>query len=300
VPGIGGEKSNQNAFQLLMDIAERKSFAPNLQFLALLTAVDVLFRLGRFQAARKTLLANERRVKQIGDSSLRARYYLKLAWAHQRGSSGKRSDHAVEATLVKADYYAQRSGDRGTLGMLAHRVGGYQTKKGLHEEAIQHMALALEADLITGNYDSLQSNCGNIGSIVHRLGAKHYDEARRWLLLSIAIARMMHLGRDDAHAEAILAKIYIERGERFRSRWILERAERIARNAGNRVNLGDVKMIWGFWFRRFGTRRELILALAHALGIFRGLSEFDVRQKARYMEREFPEVWDQVVAEEIR
>lgn len=294
-PNTSGDNAGNNAYEMLMRMAGNKSYTPTLQFLSLLTAVDVLFRLGRFQAARHTLLANQRIMKRVGDSSLRARFYLKLAWAHQRGSSGKRSDYAVEAALHKADFHAQHSGDRATLGMLAHRMGGYRTKKGFHQEAIQHMVLALEADLITGNYDSLQANCGNIGSIVHRLGPKHYDEARGWLVLSITIARMMRLGRDDAHAEAILAKIYIEQGKGFRSRWMLERAERIARNAGNRVNWGDVKMIWGFWYESFGTRREQVAALRGALNIFRGLSEFDTRQKARYMERTFPEVWDEVV-----
>jgi hypothetical protein len=245
--------------------------------------------------ARLTLLANQKRMRQVDDSALRARFYVKLAWAYQRGSSGKRSDHGVEVALHKADFHAQKSGDRATLGMLAHRIGGYRTKKGFHEEAAHYMTLALEADLITGNYDSLQSDCGNIGSILHRLGPNRYDEARRWLLLSIAIARMMNIGRDDAHAEAILAKIYIEQNRPFQSRWMLERAERIAKGAGNQVNWGDVKMIWGFWYERFGTETDQIAALADAYNIFRRMSEFDTRQKARYMERSFPRVWDQVV-----
>ena len=195
----------------------------------------------------------------------------------------------------KADFCAQNSGDRATLGMLAHRTAGYRTKKGLHLEAINQLVLALEADLITGNYDNVQGACGDIGSIVHRLGPKHYDEARRWLLLSIAIARMMGLGRDDAHAEMILGKIYVEQGYPNRSRWLLERARRIADRAGNRVNLADVKMVWGFWYERFGTRRQLIETLSAALADFRKLFEFDARQKARYMERSFPVVWQEVL-----
>jgi hypothetical protein len=287
--------TGRNAYEVLMRMAEDRSYRPVLQFLALLTAVDVLFRLGRFQAARQTLLANQALMRRVADSALRARFHLKLAWAYQRGSSGKRSDSAVEAALHRADFYAQKSGDRATLGMLARRTGGYRTKKGFHVEAIRQMVLSLEADLITGNYDSLQSDCGNIGSIVHRLGPKYYDEARCWLLLSIAIARMINLGRDDAHAEVILAKIYIEQDQSFRSRSMLERAERIAKGAGNRVNLADVKMIWGLWHERFGTRKEQVAALAEAFNIFRRLYEFDARQKARYMERTFPNVWDKVV-----
>jgi hypothetical protein len=284
-----------NAYELLMKMVRDSSYSPTLQFLALLAAVDVLFRLGRFQPAQSALLDNQSRMRSVGDPVLRARFYLKLAWAYQRASTGKRSNHAVETALQKAEFYAQNSGDRAALGMLAHRMSGYKTKKGFHEEAIHQMVLAVEADLITGNFDNLQSDCGNVGSIVHRLGLRHYDEARLWLLLSITVARMMNLGRDDAHAEAILAKIYIERGQPTRSRWVLERAERIAWEADNRVNWADVKIIWGFWHGRFGTQKEQINVLAEALQIFRSIPEFDARQKARYMEHHFPDVWGEVV-----
>jgi tetratricopeptide (TPR) repeat protein len=296
----GSADRTVSAYDLLMRMTEDRSFTPTLQLLALLAAIDALFRLGRFQVARKMLTENRRRLRHIPDSALRARFYVKLAWAHQRGSSGKRSDHATEAALHKADFHAQKSGDRATLGMLARRIGGYRTKKGFHEEAIHFMTLAVEADLITANYDSLQANCGNIGSIVHRLGPSHYDEARQWLLSSIAIARMMSVGRDDAHAEAILAKIYIEQDKAFRSRWLLERVERIASRAGNRVNWGDTKMIWGFWHERFGKKTDQIAALADAYNVFRSIPEFDARQKARYMERSFPKVWDEVVESSAR
>lgn len=292
-----GEVSiGNNAYQMLMRMTEERSYTPVLQLLALLSAIDVLFRLGRFQAARCTLINYRHRLREIGDSSLRARFYVKLAWAFQRGSSGIRSDRAVEAALERATFHAQNSGDRATLGMVAHRTAGYRTKKGLHVEAINQLVLALEADLITGNYDNIQAACGDIGSIVHRLGKEHYDEAREWLLLSISVARVMKLGRDDAHTELILAKIHVERGHRLSSQLLFQRAERIAEHAGNRVNLADVKMVRGFWYERFGTRRQVIETLAGALRIFRQLSEFDVRQKERYMERSFPAAWQDVAA----
>lgn len=288
------DSSGDNAYEILMRMTEESSFSPALRLLALLSAVDVLFRLGRYRAASLTLMSRRDRLRNIDDGSLKARFHLKVAWALQRGSSGIRSDRGVEAALERANFFAQNSGDRATLGMLAHRTAGYRTKKGLHLEAINQLVLALEADLITGNYDNVQGACGDIGSIVHRLGIKHYDEARRWLLLSIAVARMMGIGRDDAHAEMILGKIYVEQGYRNRSRWLLERAGRIADHAGNRVNLADVKMVWGFWYERFGTRRQLIDTLRGALTDFRSLSEFDARQKERYMERSFPVVWQDV------
>jgi hypothetical protein len=285
-----------SAYEVLMRMAEKEIYTPALRLLALLSAIDVLFRMGRFQAARRTLMDNRGLLRRVDDSSLKARFYLRLAWAYQRSASGIRSDRAVEGALQSANFYAQSSGDRATLGLLARRTAGYLTKKGQHMEAVNHLMLALEADLITGNYDSVQITCGDIGSDIHRLGLKFYDEARLWLLLSIAVARMMRLGRDDGHAELILAKIHLERGRRSISRWLLERAERIAERAGNRVNLADVKMVWGFWCGRFGSRKQQIDTLGSALLIFRQLSEFDARQKERYMERSFPMVWQEVVA----
>jgi hypothetical protein len=285
-----------NAYEMLMQMVDDRSFTPTLQILALLSAVDVLFRLSRFQAARHTLMGHQHRIHRCEDPSLQARFHLKLAWTFQRVSSGIRSDRAVEAALQKANFHAENSGDRATLGLLAHRTALYQTKKGFHLDAVNQLVLALEADLIIGNYDNVQAACGDIGSIIHRLGPKYYGEARCWLLLSIAVARMMKLGRDDAHAEMILGKIYVEQGYPLRSRWLLERAERIAARAGNRVNLADVKMVWGFWYERFGSRKQLIESLINALSGFRNLSEFDVRQKEKYMERSFPVVWQDVEA----
>lgn len=289
------DKTGRNAYETLMRMAETRSYTPALRLLGLLTAVDVLFRLGRFQAARRTLLGYMKHALRVTDASLKARFYLKLAWAYQRGSSGIRSNRATEANLQRANFYAQNSGDRAALGLFAHRTALYITKHGHHLEAINHLLLALEADLITGNFDNVQATCGNIGSIVHRLGSKHYTEARHWLLLSIVVARMMKVGRDDAHAEMILGKIYIEQGKRFHSHWLLRRAERVAGQAGNRVNLADIKMVWGFWYERFGTQKQLIETLRSALNDFRKLNEFDVRQKERYLERSFPMVWQEVI-----
>jgi tetratricopeptide (TPR) repeat protein len=230
------------------------------------------------------------------DQSLKAQFYLKLAWALQRASTGRRSDRAVESALIRARSYAENSGDRAALGLLAYRTALYLTKKQSHLEAVNQLVLALEAYLITGNYDLVQSTCGNIGSIIHRLGPKYYREARQWLLLSIAIARWMKLGRDDAHAEMILGKIYVEVGDRVRSRWLLARAERIAERAGNQVNLADVKMVWAFWYQRFGSRRQQIDTLISALRIFHNLTEFDTPQKEKYIAQHFPEVWDAVIS----
>jgi hypothetical protein len=289
-------RSRDYAYKRLMIMAGNQSYGSTLRLLACLSAVEVLYRLGQFRAARRTLQDNISLVRRTPDLSLKARYHLKLAWAHQRSSTSVKSDRAVKLALIRASSFAENSGDRSALGLLAHRRALYLTKKRSHMAAVEQLLLALEAYLIIADYDGVQATCGNIGSIIHRVGPKHYREARQWLLLSIAVARLMKLGRDDAHAEMILGKIYVEEGKCFQSRWLLKRAERIADQAGNRVNLADVKMVWGFWHQSFGKRIQQVQTLAAALRLFRSLTEFDVAQKEKYMSQRFPEVWEDVVA----
>ena len=289
------QQTGDSAYERLMQMSADRSYRINLRLLACLSAVDVLYRLGRIRVARQTLLQNIPLLRRTPDSSLKARSYLKLAWAYQRAASGKRSDRAVEDALRKAASYAENSGDRDSLGLLSHRTAGHLAKKGFTMEAVSQFCLALEAYLVTGNYDMVQATCGNIGSMIHRLGPEYYPEARRWLLLSITISRWMRLGGDNAHAVIILGKIYVEQGESSRSRWLLQRAERRAERAGNQVNVADVKMVWGFWYRRFGTREQQIGTLVSALKIFRKITEFDLAEKERYMGQRFPDVWQEVL-----
>jgi len=289
------DREAESAYKLLMSMASEQWFNPTLRLLARLGAGQVLFRLGRFGAARDTLLKTIPLAQRIPDRALKAQFYLALAWSYQRASSGPVSDRDVEKALTKATAYAEDSGDRAALGLLAHRTGGYLTKKGRHAESVNQYLLALEAFLITGNYDLVQASCGNLGSVIHRLGPAHYAEARRWLLLGTTIARWMRLGREDAHGEMILGKIHTERGNRAKAYVLLKRAERIAERSGNQLNLADVKMVWAFWHQKFGTSKDERDTLVNALRIFRRLKDFDSRQKEKYMARKFPEVWAEVI-----
>ena len=289
------EPRGETAYNLLTDLIRDRAYGPSLRLSACLSAADVLHRVGRFKEAREMLMEHARLVERVPDLSLRAQYHLRLAWEHQRGSSGTQSDRAVERALSKATSYAESSGDRAALGLLAFRTGGYRTKKGEHLESANQFLLALESYLITGDYEAVHSTLGNIGSVIHRFGKSYYIEARQWLLLSIAVGRWMQLGRDDAHVEMILGKMYAERNDRYRSEWLLARAKRIATRAGNLINLADIQMVRGFWYQQFGTREQLITTLVKALQTFRQISEFDVRQKEKYMKRKFPEVWEYVI-----
>jgi hypothetical protein len=289
-------RSQDNAHSRLLRMAGDRRFSAKLRLIACLGAVDVLYRIGRFQAALKTLVESSRLVHSVRDDVLKARYHLALAWSHSRGSSGPASDNATLKALRTASAFAECGGDRATLGLLAYRTSMYLTKKGSHLEAINQLLQALQAYLLTENYEGVEACCANIGSFVHRLGKHYYAEARRWLLTGIAISRWMRIGLHGAHAEMIMGKLYIEgnRQPGLSLRW-LKRAERIAEQAGNQVSLADVKMVLALWHQKHGSRRNEIDILIQALRMFRKLRKFDCKQKELYMAHKFPEVWQEVV-----
>ena len=287
----------QNAHGMLMDLARDYPANCRLQIIAVLAAVKVQFRLGRFGAARQTLLQYEEMVKEIGDPVLQAQYYLSLAWSYRRAESGTQSNRIVETILGKARYCASHGGDRACLGLLAYREAWSLARKKDYDSALAQMSYAVEAAIITSNFAALQAYCADLGSIMHRIGPPHYAEARRWLLTGILLGRWARIGKDDAHGEMILGKMYCEIGtKKMTAELWLKRAERIAKTAGNPVNLADVQMVWAFWHRQHGSRNDLIETLSSALIGFRTLRNFDSRQKQRYMMLEFPGVWHRVLA----
>lgn len=296
VPTEAKGKTSRWAFAEFLHLTNDAKLNSRLQLIACIAALRVLFRLGRFGAARETLIQNAKLARKMNDPVLKAQYFLAVAWSHQRGDSGTLSNRAVEKALGSVRGYAEDCGDRTSLGLLAYRTAGFLTKKGRHEESIQQLLYAVEAAIVTGNFDVAQSCCADIGSVTHRFGPASYREARAWLLVGIAISRWMGIGRDDAHGEMILGKIYAELGiQPSLSKFWLDRAKRIAERSGNRLNLADVKMVWAFWHLRFGSQNDVIEALGSALLMFRSLREFDCRQKERYMARKFPSVWPAVL-----
>lgn len=286
-----------SAHTVLTDLVRDYPANSRLQLIAVLAATRVLFRIGRFGAARETLFQYEEIVKLVGDPVLEAQYYLSLAWSFRRAESGTRSNRKVEAILSKARDSASHSGDRSCLGLLAYREAWSLARKKQYDEALARMSFAVEAAIITANFTSLQAYCADLGSIAHRIGPSSYAEARRWILTGILLCRWTRLGRDDAHGEMILGKMYCEMGNRKSTAALwLARAERIAKGAGNAVNLADVHMVRAFWHLEYGSREDLIKTLGNALFEFRNLREFDSRQKERYMMLEFPSVSRQVLA----
>jgi hypothetical protein len=286
-----------SALSMFTDLVRGHSGNPRLQLIATLASTRVLFRIGRFSAARETLLQCEAMVEEIGDPVLESQYYLSLAWSYRRAESGTGSNRAVETALSRAREKASHSGDRSCLGLLAYREAWSLARKKQYDDALAQMSFAVEAAIITSNFTALQAYCSDLGSIIHRIGPRHYAEARRWILIGVLLARWARIGRDDAHGEMIIGKMYCEMGsKRVTSALWLNRAERIARKANNSVNLADIQMVRAFWHRHYGSREDLIEALGKAVVQFRRLKNFDSRQKEQYMMLEFPSVWLSVSA----
>lgn len=295
---IGGSTVGpvHSAHGILTDLVRDYPANARLRLIATLAATRVQFRLGRFGAARETLLHSEELVNQVDDSVLEAQYYLSLAWSYRRAESGTQSNRIVETMLSKARESASLGGDRSSLGLLAYREAWSLARKKQYDDALAQMSYAVEAAIITSNITALEAYCADLGSIAHRIGPRYYPEARRWILTSILLARWARIGRDDAHGEMILGKMYSEMGKRRRTAALwLTRAERIAAAAGNAVNRADIRMVWAFWHLQYGDRQDLVETLGKAVVEFRRLREFDSRQKERYIMLEFPSVWLQVL-----
>lgn len=285
----------ETAHDIFARMAMDGSFCPRLRLFACIAAVRVLFQIGRFGAAKKTLVANAPLLKQVNDGVLKANYYLELAWSHQRGSSGTKTNRATEGAIGRAREFAEKSGDRASFGRIANRMSGFLTKRGKHLASIDESLSAIEAALVTGNFYELQAYCIDLGSVIHRLGPRFYMEAQHWITLGLDIAHRMGFGQDNPHGEIILGKTYAESGDKKRSQQWLQAAEKIAKQSKNLLALADTKMVWAFWHQRFGTPKDLIGTLVEALQIFRSLREFDCRQKERYMAQKFPSAWSEVI-----
>lgn len=297
LPSKAPAGKEESAHGILALMADDETFCPRLRLLACIAAVRVQFQLGRFGAAKETLEDNVPLLKQVNDLVLNANYYLELAWSHQRSASGTESNRATEDAISRARGFAEKSGDRATFGRLAYRMSGFLTKRGKHLASVDQLLSAIEAALVIGNFYELQAYCNDLGSVIHRLGPRFYKEAQQWIILGLDIAHRMGIENDNPHGEVILGKTYTELGDAKLARKWLRTAEKMAMESKNPVTLADTKMVWAFWYQRFGTRKDQINTLVEALRMFRKLRKFDCRQKERYMARKFPSVWPEVLAQ---
>lgn len=290
-----GVKRAQGRFLALLD-DNQSDYGPRLRALALLGVVQVLFQVGRFRFARETLESYRSLFDDARDNALTAKYHLALAWSNQREATGPEADMATLAALRSAAGCLEHTTDPEVAGMLAYRTSGFLTKHGQHEEAVAELIHAVEANLVIGNYHNVQACCVDIGSDLHRIGSDRYREAHHWILAGLAISRWMNIGRDNAHGETILGKMYVEKGQPRIARFWIERALKVSEGANNTVSLADAHMIMGLWHQAFGTPSRTVASLVEALRKFRSMPNFDFTQKEQYMARKFPEVWPRVLA----
>lgn len=294
---VQGSERTTSAYREFLRLAEDTRVIPNLRLLAAVAAMSVQYRLGLFQTAKQTLGRFRGLLNRATDASLKARYYLADSRGEHRRANGAAINMRTEAGLNAATTYATEAGDRAALGEIADRMGWLHAKNGRNEDAIKTLLQALECHLVTGNFDRVHACCCNIGSILHRMEEPYYREARAWLLLSLRISHWMHLGRDGAHAELILAKMDIEgrRAERAR-RWIA-RATQVAQAAGNQVDVADAQLIDALWHQSFGTPGAERRALADAIRGYRALQNFNIVQKENYIKHKFPTIGEEVLGE---
>ena len=292
---VRGHERTASAYREFLRLAEDARFIPNLRLLATVAAVSVQYRLGLFQTARQTLGRSRGLLDRATDASLKARYYLAVSRGEHRRASGAAINMRTEAGLNAATAYATEAGDRAALGEIADRTGWLHAKNGRNEDAIRALLQALECHLVTGNFDRVHACCCNIGSILHRMDEPYYREARQWLLLSLRISHWMHLGRDGAHAEVILAKMDIEGRRPTRARGWLQRAMHVAEEAGNQVDVADAKLIEALWHQSFGAPGAEKRALADAVRGYRALQNFNISQKENYIKHKFPTIGEEAL-----
>ncbi|MGA2992908.1 MAG: hypothetical protein ABSD88_20755 [Candidatus Korobacteraceae bacterium] len=293
--GTGQRRYRQAAYGTLLKLATDRRHDSWSRLLAGVSAASVLQRLGRYEKAVAMRRDQRDLLRKTNDPALKAYYYLTEAAGLFRSMPPRAKKTSLPAALRRATAFANESADKSSLGWISLRTGLYLARYGRNEEAIDELIRGLRSHLLTDNYNGVQLCCGNIGSIIHRIGERHYAEARDWLTLAIDVAAWMHLGSDDAHAEMIMAKIETEEGNRDAAlRW-LKQAETIAEGAANQISLADVKVGWALWHQHFGKQEDEIEALVGAVGIYSRLRGFDFKSRAKYLARIFPEVWNTVL-----
>ena len=289
-----GQEQKTSAYRICRQLAAWTRCPTNLRLLACIAAVNVQYRLGLFETAGQTLRSYRSLFKRATDESLKSRFYLAISWGQHRRASGAEANMRTESGLNAAAAFAGAAGDRTALGELSERIGGFHTKNGRHRESINTYLQALEYFLVAGNFDRVQACCCNIGSIMHRLDLPYYREARAWLYLSLRISHWMHLGRDGAHAEVILAKINIEENRRQSARRWIQKAFRVAQNAPNPLDYADATLIDALWHQSFGKLDAEKQSLIEAVVRYRSLHNFNLAQKENYIKHKFPTIWKEV------
>lgn len=285
-----GRRQQMSASQELRAIAGTTAFRPSLRIFAVLAAYLVLDRLGHFKAADYTLDQHRYLLRRVTDPWVMARFQSASSWRHYRRGRKKQAQQEIDLAYG----LAAETIDKLLLGSLADREGTHLSSAAKYEEALPKMLEGLEARLFTGNHDAVQASCFSIGNTLHRMGEQYYPDAQKWLELCVNICRWMHLGRDEALAEIILAKIALEKRSLKRCRVWLGRAETIVQKSRNRLNLIHYNIVWAFYFQRLSKPHRVRERLKQVWDTGSKLAGFDFNTIDRYLGRKFPDAWQEI------
>jgi hypothetical protein len=135
----------------------------------------------------------------------------------------------------------------------------------------------------------------NLGNVLHRLGRDHYLEAEQWLQLSTDICEWMELGRYDALAEMILAKIGLELGNDSIFQTRINRAELIAKQANNPLDQSWCHTLRAKHFMREGQEKKCIRELVCARRLYSRRSDGIDTIRDEYHASRFGALWDKAL-----
>ncbi|MGH9829231.1 MAG: hypothetical protein ACREDR_38930, partial [Blastocatellia bacterium] len=274
--------------------ARQAGLDARLRVLAQLGAIRVLDRLGRYETVADRLDECKKLVRQVSDPVVAARFFLVNARRYQR----LRDESWFQENLALARKFAAKSPESLILGGCADQEGVHIAAQDKNKEALLYLIEGLNARLPTENFEAIQASCFNIGNTLHRMGERHYPEAQAWLELCANISSWMHLGRYEALAEIILAKIAVDLSntEQY-GKWI-EAAEEITARTHNATDQIWCHVIRAMDAQRAGNERSSVDHLVRARAIYTAQKENAHRTLDAYLSRKFPEVWNDVVKAE--
>lgn len=294
------KKNMRGARPEIFALASDESMPPDLRLLAHLTAVKILDRLGSLKAVADTLDDCESLMREVDDPAIRARFYLAKSLNYYRAGKYDRSREFI----VQAGGLLGEFADSALSGMIADRKGllisineptgatdGGSTRR---EQKLDLLLQGLWSRLLTENYDAVQASCFNIGNTLYQMGEPPWEEAARWIRLSAGICKSMQVGRYEAIAEIMLAKIAYESGK-YRSfrKWMAE-AERIVDHSDNLLDRFRCYGLRALDCQRQGRTSEARDYLARARKIYFKRPEFNWKYWDSYFERNFPKIWPDV------
>jgi tetratricopeptide (TPR) repeat protein len=284
-------RKEEDALSKLSELNRDPKLDVRLRLLANLAIVRTFDRLGRFKAAATTLDQSARAAKNVRDPVVAAGFHLANAWRHYRAGNQKE----FARNLLQVQRLSTETTDSNLLATNESAQGLHLSNTHQYPEALLHLTHSLDARLPTENFDAIQATCFNIGNTLQRMGEKHYVEAARWLELSVDICSWMRLGRYDAMAEVILAKIALETGDTKGYRVWISSAEQLASHSHNRPNQLWCHVVRAFYHQRYQEPKGAIDHLVAARKMYLATPDYDRATIEKYLERKFPEFWEQII-----